>query len=357
MTLTGSTGADVLTVDTAVPSATLDGADGNDTLRIGSAAGTVRGGAGAGAEAGADRIFAGVASTFLYGGTGADRFIFASAAASTSAAQDQIEDFETGVDIIDLSAFAPTNVRVQSSSWGNHVYATDAGKQQFTLFVRQAVALSDVRTSPSTLNGTAGADTLTGGADDDTIYGREGGDRLDGGGGDDVLVPGGGNNVVDGGAGADVLVLSGARAGYSKLVSGGATWLVGAEGAHRVSGVERVRFADAELGWDEALAGVGVFDGLRYIASYRDLIQAFGADAAAGVAHFAAAGFDEGRSAALFDLLAYLASFSDLRQAFGTDEAAATRHYIVAGAAEGRVASFDAWGYLASYAEDRKSVV
>ncbi|MGD9507770.1 MAG: sulfatase-like hydrolase/transferase [Geminicoccaceae bacterium] len=77
-------------------------------------------------------------------------------------------------------------------------------------------------------------------------------------------------------------------------------------------------------------------DGLQYIASYPDLIRAFGADPVAGQAHYERYGRAEGRSPDSFDERQYLASYADLRAAFGTDGRAATIHYIQRGFTEGR---------------------
>ena len=66
------------------------------------------------------------------------------------------------------------------------------------------------------------------------------------------------------------------------------------------------------------------FDGLQYIASYSDLIAAFGANAAAGEQHFLSNGQAEGRQADLFSETQYLRNYGDLQAAFGTDVNAAT---------------------------------
>lgn len=88
---------------------------------------------------------------------------------------------------------------------------------------------------------------------------------------------------------------------------------------------------------------------LRYIASYPDLIAAFGLDAAAGQRHYDSWGGAEGRSLTLFDPLRYAASNPDLVRAFGANEDALARHYIEWGFREGRsTASFDALRYAAS---------
>ena len=78
------------------------------------------------------------------------------------------------------------------------------------------------------------------------------------------------------------------------------------------------------------------FDGLQYIASYRDLIDAFGANAAAGTTHFITNGFAEGRDPDNFNEVRYLANYADLQAAFGNDLEAATQHFITNGFAEGR---------------------
>jgi hypothetical protein len=78
------------------------------------------------------------------------------------------------------------------------------------------------------------------------------------------------------------------------------------------------------------------FDGLTYIASYPDLIRAFGANAAAGAQHYQFYGRAEGRVPASFDARQYLANYADLRAAFGGDLDAAAAHFITYGYYEGR---------------------
>ena len=95
------------------------------------------------------------------------------------------------------------------------------------------------------------------------------------------------------------------------------------------------------------------FNGLQYIASYGDLIGAFGANAAAGEQHYLAAGAAEGRATDTFDENQYLANYADLQAAFGADTQAATTHYITSGFAEGRVdepvpVAVDGLQYIAS---------
>ncbi|MGD9508429.1 MAG: hypothetical protein AB7I59_24125 [Geminicoccaceae bacterium] len=78
------------------------------------------------------------------------------------------------------------------------------------------------------------------------------------------------------------------------------------------------------------------FDGLQYIASNPDLIAAFGANRAAGEAHYLSNGHSEGRDIDSFSETKYLQNYTDLRTAFGSNVQLATQHYIQNGFAEGR---------------------
>ena len=97
-------------------------------------------------------------------------------------------------------------------------------------------------------------------------------------------------------------------------------------------------------------------DPLDYIESYADLAAAFGgrgeADLAAlGLAHYAAAGRDEGRREGIdFDAGQYLANWDDLRGVFGSNDDAAAAHFINSGLQEGRLWE-DPLAYIASYAD------
>ena len=92
----------------------------------------------------------------------------------------------------------------------------------------------------------------------------------------------------------------------------------------------------AVAGLDTAAPAAAAFDGLQYIASYPDLIRAFGANRAAGERHYQQYGRAEGRSPDSFNEQQYLANYADLRAAFGTDGERATIHYITYGFFEGR---------------------
>jgi uncharacterized repeat protein (TIGR03803 family) len=101
---------------------------------------------------------------------------------------------------------------------------------------------------------------------------------------------------------------------------------------------------------------VETFDGLDYVASYGDLINAFksaGSEQAvldAGAAHFINDGSHEGRTTT-FNGLDYIASYGDLINAFGANGDAGAYHYIENGASEGRKTTFDGLDYIASYGD------
>jgi len=106
----------------------------------------------------------------------------------------------------------------------------------------------------------------------------------------------------------------------------------------------------SNFGYELALT-TRAFDPLEYIASYSDLIQAFGANASAGQSHFDTFGVSEGRDVS-FDGLQYVASYSDLIRFVGVERDVAAEHYIRFGAAEGRAPDlFDAEQYLANYSD------
>jgi hypothetical protein len=92
------------------------------------------------------------------------------------------------------------------------------------------------------------------------------------------------------------------------------------------------------------------FNGLDYIASYSDLIAAFGADNDSGAYHYIVNGYAEGRTTT-FDGLDYIASYTDLIGAFGVNEQAGAAHYIINGVHEGRTTTFDGLSYIANYTD------
>jgi hypothetical protein len=76
-------------------------------------------------------------------------------------------------------------------------------------------------------------------------------------------------------------------------------------------------------------------DALRYIASYPDLIVAYGTDYAKGQQDYANSA---GERPITFDPIAYLNKYSDVRQQYGYDTYNATINYITTGYYQGRTA-------------------
>ena len=195
-------------------------------------------------------------------------------------------------------------------------------------------------------------------AGDDNLYGQAGNDVLSGGEGDDVMQGDGGNDTLDGGAGIDTVRFGGRSSDYFLVTYGTSVVVIPhtenarlLDGVDTLNNIERLSFGGN--GVTRSASGVDnkVF-GLEYIASYVDLIAAFGTNAEAGVEHYFQAGMSEGR-VVTFDGLKYIAAYADLIGAFGTNAEAGIAHYIQSGQHEGRTASFDAAFYLAKYGDLR----
>jgi RTX calcium-binding nonapeptide repeat (4 copies) len=219
------------------------------------------------------------------------------------------------------------------------------------------------------------ADSIAGRNGNDFLEGFGGNDTLTGAGGNDVLAGGGGNDWLDGGSGSDIALYDG-NLSERQLVSfsGNVAVLNLAAGeTDRLVAIETIQFDDTAVstnslpqfkGYDylasynDLIIAFGpnemnafdhyiyhgafegrqadAFDGYQYIASYGDLIEAFGANEQAGAQHFVSNGFAEGRARDEFDAAQYLANYPDLQAAYGTDESAATIHFITHGYFEGR---------------------
>jgi VCBS repeat-containing protein len=94
------------------------------------------------------------------------------------------------------------------------------------------------------------------------------------------------------------------------------------------------------------------FDPLRYIASYADLIRAFGTNAELGRRHWETSGKSEGRDPNRFDPTAYAAANADLARLYGFDASGLTLHYLSSGFSAGRpIGGFDAIAYAAANAD------
>ena len=156
----------------------------------------------------------------LTGGAGADTFVFA-----PGHGNDTITDFAVGEDLIDLSGFVDIRpadfadlsiADVDDGDGGTNavITLTDADGNETTLTL-EGVSSSDLNVGDFVfyypiVEGTGDAETLTGGAGDDTVSGWGGDDTLTGGEGADYFVfhPGDGNDTItDFTDGEDVIYL------------------------------------------------------------------------------------------------------------------------------------------------------
>ena len=238
----------------------MDGGEGNDLIQGQGSADTLIGGDGD------DVLEPGRgASDLLTGGSGADTFRF-----EDNFGTDTITDFETGADVLDLSALSLIggfSALTITDGAGGAVVDTTQG-----LIVLQGVAAADLSEAdfifPDNIEGTAGDDLLSGTSGDDVIAGLGGNDTLIGGGGRDLMDGGEGNDLIQGQGSADTLiggdgddVLEPGR-GASDLMTGG----IGADAFVFEDNIGTDTITDFETGTDlidlVALALTGGFSDL-----------------------------------------------------------------------------------------------
>jgi RTX calcium-binding nonapeptide repeat (4 copies) len=239
--------------------------------------------------------------------------------------------------------------------------------------------------------GRNGNDFLEGFGGNDVLNGMAGDDALAGGDGNDWLYGGAGNDWLYDGAGSDIALYD-AHLSERQLVSfsGNVAVLNLAAGeTDRLVGIETIQFDDTAVAanslaqfngydylasYDDLIVAFGpnemdafghyiyhgafegrqadAFDGYQYLATYDDLITAFGANERAAAFHFVSSGFEEGRTRDGFDGYQYLATYDDLITAFGANEQAAAFHFVNYGFEEGRTRDgFDGYQYIASYGD------
>ena len=237
---------------------TLDGGAGNDKVYGGHGNDTVKGGDGndrVDGGDGNDTLHGGAGNDILHGGAGRDTYIGGPGA-------DELNS-EAGIATADYSA-SPAGVTIGVMRWIGLVHTNrpsggDAegdvliGIEHFTGSahadtigggkddnVIKGLAGNDILhgnagndrleggAGDDTLDGGTGNNTLLGGAGDDTLLGGAGDDTLDGGAGDDTLLGGAGDDRLDGGAGNDTLSYATSNAGVTVSIVDGAV----AKGGH-----------------------------------------------------------------------------------------------------------------------------
>ena len=93
-------------------------------------------------------------------------------------------------------------------------------------------------------------ENASGSAASDLIVGNVLNNIISGQGGDDLIFGGGGNDRLDGGSGCDTAVFSGNRANCTITKAGSAFTVKGTDGTDTLTNIERLQFADMDVGLD-----------------------------------------------------------------------------------------------------------
>ncbi len=147
---------------------------------------------------GDDVLIGGLGGDAISGGAGADTFLYRSAAESVAADDryDNLYDFESGIDRIDLGAIGTTSVSIIRSGGSSFVFSqTTSGVQLQLIAAGRDINGDDFVYGAGHgvfLTGSAGGDFLRGGAKADSLAGGDGNDTLIGGLGGDYLAGEGG---------------------------------------------------------------------------------------------------------------------------------------------------------------------
>jgi Ca2+-binding RTX toxin-like protein len=178
---------------------TLDGRRGADLLRGGAGDDNLRGGFGH------DTLVGNGGNDTLDGEEGPDTYII-----QANMGLDQIRDFETDLDEIDVSELQVSFEDLSFVQVRNQVMVRFGNEDLFSLYTPREL-VTPLETDfvgllePGLFEGTNAADVLVGSDEDDRMFGGIGPDLLNAGDGDDILEGGFGFDTLEGGAGADTL--------------------------------------------------------------------------------------------------------------------------------------------------------
>ncbi len=234
-------------------------------------------------HAGADILDGGTGADTLRGGEGADIFVFAA-----DGATDVIEDFELGVDRIDLSGmgrvYTLEALSIQARGGGCRItfqgevleIMTASGQslsaEDFTigmLFDMAHTPVEPLPPEPMMVRGTSGADGLIGDSHNDTLVGEGGNDLLSGGAGADLLKAEAGRSSFDT-ASDQVVRLYQAALGRAPDDSGHRLWADQIERG-RLSGAE---VAERFIGSKEFQKVYGATDNAEFVTLlYRNVLE------------------------------------------------------------------------------------
>ena len=209
--LEGGIGNDVLNGN--LDDDTLIGGIGDDVLNGGNGNDNLTG------NDGVDTVFGGDGNDFLTGGGGADTFVFTPTGGTS---HDVIDDFQVGIDSVDVSGLANSfedlnivisggNVAIFFSATQSLVFnnLTDINALSADDFIFDGTPVDEPEAPPPP------PPAPTPEFDGDVLVGTSEADFLSAGDGDDTLIGGSGNDFLIGGNGADRFVLTAPDAGSS----------------------------------------------------------------------------------------------------------------------------------------------
>jgi len=245
----------------------ITGGTGPDTITGGAAADTIVSGSGA------DSITGGKGADSITAGAGADIFVYTAPNQSTTSGFDNLTDWTTGTDEIDitlsyssntsglvinpgiLTAAAGTTAAQDSMAGTRGEYIYDKTNEKLIVNVNgdnlvttqdYVIKIQEASTEASSVVTGDVNFSITGGSGADTINSSLGEDTIAGGGGADTITIDGGNANVDGGGGADTIV-----------GSTGADTLAGGTGADSITGGSGIDSITGGTGADTITAGAG----------------------------------------------------------------------------------------------------
>ena len=152
-------------------------------------------------------------------------------------------------DSLIVSNGATGNLISQTKGFVELLFNGSFGEDVFTV---GPLAAAGIASHTVFFDGLDGNDVLDAAATDRSVVasGGAGDDVLSGGQAADLLTGDSGNDIINGGAGLDHAAYGSRHAAYTLNLNGSGNTISGPEGADTLTGIERLRFQDAHLGFD-----------------------------------------------------------------------------------------------------------